>query len=54
MNPRPSKTDKAMSMKTIFETCVPRDEVPHGELREQQFAASLTRVLRGTADEVDE
>ena len=39
-------------MKAIFETCVPRDEVLNGELREQQFAASLTRVLRGTADDV--
>src|SRR5271168_5535572 len=39
-------------MKTIFETCVPRDEVLRGELREQQFAASLTKVLRGNADAV--
>ena len=39
-------------MKTIFETCVPRNEVLRGELREQQFAASLTRVLRGEADEI--
>ena len=39
-------------MKTIFETCVPRDEVLSGELREQQFAASLTKVLRGNADEI--
>ena len=39
-------------MKTIFETCTPRDEVLKGELREQQFAASLTKVLRGEADEV--
>jgi len=39
-------------MKAIFETCVPRDEVLKGELREQQFAASLTRVLRGDADDV--
>ncbi|GIW55575.1 MAG: hypothetical protein KatS3mg082_1979 [Nitrospiraceae bacterium] len=39
-------------MKTIFETCQPRDEVLRGELREQQFAASLTKVLRGTADDV--
>lgn len=39
-------------MKTIFETCKPRDEVLSGELREQQFAASLTKVLRGGADEV--
>ena len=35
-------------MKTIFETCTPRDEVLKGELKEQQFAASLTKVLRGT------
>ena len=39
-------------MKTIFETCQPRDEVLRGELREQQFAASLTKVLRGSADDV--
>ena len=39
-------------MKTIFETCQPRKEVLVGELREQQFAASLTKVLRGTADAV--
>jgi len=39
-------------MKSIFETCDPREEVLEGELREQQFAASLTRVLRGDADEV--
>lgn len=39
-------------MKSIFETCVPREEVLLGELREQQFAASLTKVLRGNADEV--
>jgi hypothetical protein len=39
-------------MKTIFETCTPRDEVLKGELKEQQFAASLTKVLRGTAEAV--
>ena len=39
-------------MKSIFETCAPREEVLHGELREQQFAASLTKVLRGAADAV--
>jgi hypothetical protein len=39
-------------MKTIFDACQPRDEVLAGELREQQFAASLTRVLRGNADAV--
>src|SRR5262245_5890581 len=39
-------------VQTVFETCQPRDEVLRGELREQQFAASLTRVLRGDADAV--
>jgi hypothetical protein len=39
-------------MKTIFETCKPRDEVLSGELREQQFAASLTKVISGGADHV--
>jgi hypothetical protein len=39
-------------LKTIFETCTPRDEVLKGELRDQQFAASLTKVLRGEADEI--
>src|SRR3954451_11849445 len=39
-------------VRTVFETCQPRDEVLRGELREQQFAASLTRVLRGDADPV--
>ena len=42
----------ATSLKTIFETCTPREEVLKGELKEQQFAASLTKVLRGTAEEV--
>ncbi len=39
-------------MQTIFDVCQPRDEVLRGELREQQFAASLTKVLRGNADTV--
>lgn len=39
-------------MKTIFDACTPRPEVLTGELKEQQFAASLTKVLRGTADAV--
>src|SRR5436305_4368487 len=39
-------------IQTVFETCKPRDEVLRGELREQQFAASLTRVFRGDADAV--
>src|SRR5437899_1848299 len=43
---------RATTLKSVFETCTPRDEVLNGELREQQFAASLTKVLRGEADEV--
>lgn len=39
-------------MQTIFETCTPRDEVLKGELKEQQFAASLTKVLRQNAEAV--
>jgi hypothetical protein len=39
-------------MQTIFEACIPREEVLKGELKEQQFAASLTKVLRGTAEAV--
>jgi len=39
-------------MKTIFDSCKPREEVLKGELKEQQFAASLTKVLRGTAEPV--
>ncbi len=41
-----------MPTRTVLETCRPRDEVLRGELREQQFAASLTRVLRHEADPV--
>lgn len=40
------------SLKTIFDTCKPRAEVLTGELKEQEFAASLTKVLRGDADAV--
>jgi len=40
------------TMKSVFQTCQPREEVLRGELRDQQFAASLTKVLRGNADEV--
>jgi predicted AAA+ superfamily ATPase len=44
--------EKKMSIKTIFDTCTPRAEVLTGELKEHQFAASLTKVLRGTADPI--
>ena len=37
-------------MKTIFEACIPREEVLKGELREDIFAARLKDVVEGTAD----
>jgi hypothetical protein len=39
-------------MKTIFETCEPRQEVLTGELREEIFAARLKDVMDGTADPI--
>ena len=40
------------TLKTVFDTCKPRSEILSGVLKEQEFAASLTKVLRGTADVV--
>lgn len=39
-------------MKTIFDTCQPRDEVLTGELRDQMFAARLRDVVEGNADPI--
>lgn len=39
-------------MRAIYETCEPRREVLHGELREELFAARLKDVLDGKADPV--
>ncbi|MCK6447147.1 MAG: ATP-binding protein [Planctomycetes bacterium] len=39
-------------MKTIFDTCQPRDEVLTGELRDQMFAARLRDVVEGSADPI--
>jgi predicted AAA+ superfamily ATPase len=39
-------------MKTIFELTQPRDEVLHGVLSEDMFAARLKDVMDGTADPV--
>ncbi|MCM8748012.1 DUF499 domain-containing protein [Thermomicrobiaceae bacterium CFH 74404] len=39
-------------MRSLYETCEPRAEVLHGELREELFAARLKDVLDGTADPV--
>ena len=37
-------------MKTIFETCTPRNEVLEAELRDEMFAARLRDVMEGNAD----
>ncbi len=39
-------------MKSIFDLCIPRDEVLKGELREDIFAARLKDVMDATADPV--
>jgi hypothetical protein len=39
-------------MQTIFELTGPRDEVLHGELSEEMFAARLKDVMNGTAEPV--
>ena len=36
-------------MQPIFETCVPRDDVIAGRLRDEEFAAELAKVVNGTA-----
>jgi len=39
-------------MKTVFETCIPRNEVLSGDLREEMFAARLRDVMDKTADDI--
>jgi hypothetical protein len=39
-------------MRSIFDLCTPRDEVLHGELREDIFAARLKDVIDGHADPI--
>ena len=39
-------------MKTILDTCQPRDELRTGELRDQMFAALLRDVVEGNADPI--
>ena len=39
-------------MRTIFEACIPRDEVLKGELKDDIFRASLTDVHHGKAEDV--
>ena len=39
-------------MQTIFDSCVPRDEVLRGELKDEIFAARLAHVVSGSAEDV--
>ena len=39
-------------LKPLRDTCIPRDEVLTGELRDEMFAANLSAVVRGQAHEV--
>ncbi len=39
-------------MKTIFDSCQPRDEVLKGELKDEIFRASLSDVHKGEAEDV--
>lgn len=39
-------------MRTVFESCVPREEVLTGELRDEMFAARLKDVVEGHADPI--
>ena len=39
-------------LKPLRETCIPRDEVLTGELRDEMFAANLSAVVRGEAHQV--
>src|SRR5690606_30895624 len=41
--------DRAIALPTIFEVCVPRDDVLRGTTADADFAADLAQVLRGTA-----
>ena len=38
-----------MSLPTLFELCVPREDVVRGSIAESDFAADLAQVLRGDA-----
>ena len=41
-----------MSLRVIFDTCEPRDEVLRGDLRDEMFAARLRDVMEDRADPV--
>ncbi|MBP8258762.1 MAG: ATP-binding protein [Verrucomicrobia bacterium] len=40
-----------MTLRTVFETCVPRDDVLKGTITEADFAADLAKVIRGNASD---
>ena len=36
-------------MKTIFDLCLPRADVIHGRIRDEEFSAELSQVINKTA-----
>ncbi|MEO6163720.1 MAG: hypothetical protein ABIP88_06250, partial [Candidatus Binatia bacterium] len=40
-----------MNLPTVFDTCVPREDVLKGTIAEADFAADLAKVIRGNASE---
>lgn len=38
-----------MNLPTVFETCVPREDVLKGTIADADFAADLAKVIRGIA-----
>jgi predicted AAA+ superfamily ATPase len=40
-----------MSLPTLFDLCIPRDDVRNGNIQESDFAADLAQVLRGDGPE---
>jgi predicted AAA+ superfamily ATPase len=40
-----------MALPTVYDICVPRDDVLQGSITESDFAADLAQILRGDAPE---
>jgi hypothetical protein len=49
---RPGRPVASMTPPTIYELCRPRADVLEGRIRDEDFAADLSQVLKGTAPEL--
>jgi hypothetical protein len=47
-----SAQEKPMSLRVIFDSCEPRDEILRGDLRDEMFAARLRDVTEDRADPI--